>query len=421
MRRLVQRSSHVNWALSDQALVSGCNFATNVLVARNLGIAEFGRFALAWMVVLFVASLAHAAINAPMMSIGPKQPAAAAAEYYGAVILQQGLFAAISFLVVYGGTLGAAAWFPTWQLDGLALPLAVATAFWQIQDFVRRYFFTRGQALQAVINDTISYGGQLAALICLFHVTGAATSSVTVIWVVAVTCGLASLHGALATKPLARARGAVLREVAVRHWRFARWLIASAALVWPSGNLFFVVAGAVLGPAAVGALKAAQNLMGVTHILFQGLENVAPIAAARHLTKAGTVGMIRYLWRVACWGGLATLATVLVIVLAPEFWIRLLLGAEYTRQAGLLLWFGALYLLLFGGIALRLALRTFERTRPIFVSYVFASVFSSLAAYPMTQAYGMSGLMVCWLATQGILQLALWRGLLHSKNLALAT
>jgi len=36
--------SHVNWALADQAMVSGSNFITGILLARTLGIAEFGRF-----------------------------------------------------------------------------------------------------------------------------------------------------------------------------------------------------------------------------------------------------------------------------------------------------------------------------------------------------------------------------------------
>ena len=45
------------WALGDQALVSGMNFMTNVLLARLLGMKEFGIFTLAWMAVLFFNSL----------------------------------------------------------------------------------------------------------------------------------------------------------------------------------------------------------------------------------------------------------------------------------------------------------------------------------------------------------------------------
>ena len=46
--RLLARYSHVNWALADQTMVSGVNFLTGILLARHLGIEEFGRFTLAW-------------------------------------------------------------------------------------------------------------------------------------------------------------------------------------------------------------------------------------------------------------------------------------------------------------------------------------------------------------------------------------
>ena len=74
--RLLTRYSHVNWALADQAMVSGVNFLTAILLARYLGIEEFGRFTLAWMAVLIAYSIQYAMIIAPMMSIGPKQSAA---------------------------------------------------------------------------------------------------------------------------------------------------------------------------------------------------------------------------------------------------------------------------------------------------------------------------------------------------------
>ncbi len=74
--RLLGRYSHINWALADQAMVSGVNFLTGILLARYLGIEAFGQFMLAWMLVLLVNTLQYALVIAPMMSIGPKQPEA---------------------------------------------------------------------------------------------------------------------------------------------------------------------------------------------------------------------------------------------------------------------------------------------------------------------------------------------------------
>ena len=124
--RLLTRYSHVNWALADQAMVSGVNFLTAILLARYLGIEEFGRFTLAWMVVLFAASIQHAAINSPMMSTGPKQSTAERPAYYGAVVAQQIVVSVFIFFAVFSGVRLSDVFFPEWRVEGLALPLAAA-------------------------------------------------------------------------------------------------------------------------------------------------------------------------------------------------------------------------------------------------------------------------------------------------------
>ena len=90
-RAFLTRHGRVNWALADQSLVSGANFFPTIVLARYLGIEEFGRFTLVWMAVLFANSLQHAMVNMPMMSIGPKQAAADAPRYYGAVLAPRNL------------------------------------------------------------------------------------------------------------------------------------------------------------------------------------------------------------------------------------------------------------------------------------------------------------------------------------------
>ena len=41
--QLVRRLGPINWALADQVVVSGGNFLTTLLLARSLGVEEFGR------------------------------------------------------------------------------------------------------------------------------------------------------------------------------------------------------------------------------------------------------------------------------------------------------------------------------------------------------------------------------------------
>ena len=109
----------------------------------------------------------------------------------------------------------------------------------------------------------------------------------------------------------------------LRHWQFGRWLAASKAMEWASGSLFLVAAGVLLGAGAVGALRAAQTLLGVTHILFQGLENIVPVQAAQRYHEDGLRALLRYLRRSGALLLAATAGVALVLAAAPEFWLDL--------------------------------------------------------------------------------------------------
>ena len=97
----LRRHSHTHWARATMLSVSGVNFLTGILLAHGLGIAEFGRFSLAWLVVLFVLSIQESAIVAPMMSIGPKQDLQQRPAYFGGVFFQQAILALVSTVLTW--------------------------------------------------------------------------------------------------------------------------------------------------------------------------------------------------------------------------------------------------------------------------------------------------------------------------------
>ena len=134
------------WALADQALVSGANFLTFVVLARALGVSGFGVFTLSWAVVLLANTLQMALIISPMMSIGPKQDSGSRFRYFGAVTAQEVSFVLFSFCLILAGLKALAFFRPLWGAETLALPLATATATYLAQDYCRRYFFTIGRS-----------------------------------------------------------------------------------------------------------------------------------------------------------------------------------------------------------------------------------------------------------------------------------
>lgn len=394
----------MNLALVDQAMVSGVNFFSGLLFARYLGVEEYGRFALAWMAVLFFNSLQQAGIIAPMMSIGPKQEKDKEAVYYGAVFIQQVIWSVACFFLLWYGVRLSGLLKPEWQAQDLALPLAAALLAWQLQDFLRRYFFVRNQAGLAFLNDAVSYLGQIVLLLTLFQLM--ALDTALVLYIIAATSTLAVGVGLFSLGPLSVSFSTVL-EITKNHWRFSKWMLASALMQWTSGNFFIIGAGGILGPASAGALKASQNIMGVSHIIFQGLENIVPARASYHYYTGGWPRLRAYLKQVTLLGGCCTAGIALLAGAFPVFWLRLFYGDEYSMYGYVLQWYAVIYLLIFLGLPLRAGLRALESSKPIFISYLLMTVFTAATTDFLIGRMGIVGATIGILGTQVICQISL--------------
>lgn len=389
------------WALTDQAVVSATNFLTSVMLARFMGLREFGVFTLAWMAVLFVNSLQFALIVAPMMSIGPRQEEEDRPGYFGAVVFQEMVLVFCCFAAVLVVLKVFGNFFPHAGLQQLALPLAVSAFAYQLQDFVRRYFFATSQSRRALADDALSYLVQLPILYLLYR--AGSLNSATALWAMAGTSLVGLVPGWLWMEPL-NFNWERIRAVSRRHWRVSRWLCASALLQWTSGNLFLIAAPICYGAATAGVLRASQNLMGVTHVWFQGLDNVIPVETARRLHEGGVRSMLAYTRSILMkWGGL-TLLFALVMAAAPGFWLRLLYGQQMVQYGYILRLYALLYVIFFIGGPLRACLQALEFTVPIFWSYLAMTAFAFIFAFPMAKWLGLSGTMLGLLGTQILFQ-----------------
>ena len=413
--RFLSRYSHINWALADQTMVSGINFLTGILLARFLGIEEFGRFTLVWMAVLFVNSIHHAMINSPMMSIGSKQPQSEIPTYYGAVVTQEVIFSSLTFLLLLGGTWLSSIAFPAWEVKNLALPLAFAGLFDLSQCFLRRYYFTRGRAAIAFTIDAIRYLGHTAILIWMFISFKETLDTAKVLWVMSATSGIAVVCGAFFFEQI-KFEITKLKDITSRHWNFSKWLTGTALMIWTNGSFFIIMTGALIGAWAVGALKAAKSIMGICNILVMGLENIVPAGAARKFHTGGKQALCNYMKRVALFGGLATATLAVIASLAPEFWLGLVYGSEYQEYGFLLQGFAVVYILNFLCFPFMAGLQGMEKSKVIFQTYAWMTLFSLLSFYPLIKYGGLPGVLAGFIIVTLIEVLTLWHGFRRELN-----
>jgi O-antigen/teichoic acid export membrane protein len=394
-------------ALGDQALVSGANFATSVILARVLGVREYGVLALAWVAVLFVNSLQYAFIVSPMVSVGPKQEPAERPLYYGSVLAQEIMFAVVSAVALGIAVRLSTAHFPQWNVHGLEWPLSCTALAYLMQDFVRRYLFSVRKSQLALASDAISYLTQLPIISFMSH--DAHFSSQAALWVIAAT-SLAGFATGCCWFESVQLRFSALKKVFVRHWKISRWLAPSALMQWSSGNLFVIAAPIYYGAAAAGILRAVQNIVGVAHIWFLGLDNVVPAEAARLMHSQGLEASFNYIKQVVRRWGTITLIFVLVVAARPEFWLRLVYGMKYAGYGYVLQLYAAVYLLVFFAGPLRASLQALEYTTPMFWSYSAMTVFSVLFAGPFAKRLGLTGVLLGMIGAQLLFQgiVGLW-------------
>jgi len=390
MIKLAKKNRRLSWTLVDQAMVSGVNFLVAIVIARFLGIKEFGVFTLLWMSVLFIQSIQMAMISSPMMSIGPKQDNNERASYYGAVITHQIIFSITSSVFLYIAIILSNYYFPQWSIVDYAFLLSLTVFLSQNQDFIRRLFFIEGRVLAAFLNDVISYGGRLVVLFVLF--LKAEPSLHSVFWVMSITLSISVISGFLMLyKPSFDYQYNL--KILQRHWKMSKWLAGSALMQWTSGNYFIVVAGALFGPISVGVLRAASNIIGISNILFLGLENIVPQSASRHLIVSGVAGLKSYLMKVFIFGGVAILALAIFLSAFSEQILTLLYGKEYADYGYILIWYSMISIISYSIIPLSIGLRTLENTKPLFISYFITTIFSILTASILVATFELNGVM----------------------------
>jgi O-antigen/teichoic acid export membrane protein len=336
-----------------------------------------------------------------MMSIAPKQEEKDRPSYFGAVVFQELVLVVFCFVLVFVAVALSSDLLHIANLQQLALPLAVSAFAYQAQDFVRRYFFATRQSRRALANDALSYLTQLPILFVL-HKVGHLNSAIA-LWVMAGTSILGLIAGWFWVEPIEFHRQWI-KAISLRHWKISRWLSASALLQWTSGNLFVIAAPFYYGAAAAGVLKASQNLMGVAHIWFQGLDNIVPAETARRLREGGTHKMLAYTRSILVkWGGL-TLLFAIGMAAAPGFWLRLIYGSEMVQYSYILQLYALLYVIFFMGGPLRAGLQALEFTVPIFWSYLAMTAFAFAFAVPMAKWLGLSGSLFGLIGSQILFQ-----------------
>jgi O-antigen/teichoic acid export membrane protein len=269
----------------DQAVVSGTNFATSVLIGRLCTQTELGLYYLALSVWLCVRGVQEQLVVAPYMIYSPRRSGDGLASYFGSSLVHNGLLTVGALGGLAGLAVGTANGFGPAGLATTAWVLLGAVPFLMLREFVRHYAFSHLRIGMAIAIDVVVSTLQLGGLLWLGW-TGALTVA-NAYAVIGGACAVASLGWFLARPQAVRVRR---RDVVAdwRHnWVFARWALACHLFTSATPLVMPWVVAFANGAAATGVLAACTTIIGLANVFVLGLANFLSPKAAHAYGRGG--------------------------------------------------------------------------------------------------------------------------------------
>ena len=272
-------------SIVDQAVVSGTNFVTSVMICRAAGVEGLGVYSLALSVVLLARAIQEQLVAAPYLVRNQQKRGDARAAFLGSVVLHQLAVSAVAVLAFAGLGLAVSRGVGPAGLSGVAWLLVFSVPAFLVREFLRQVAFGHLRPMLAVAIDgtvaVVQIGG-LAGLAAAGVLTVRGAFAVMACGCVVAAAGWFFLQPV----PIRFRRAEVLKDWN-ENWAFGRWALLSQ-LVGGAGlyAMPWIVAG-VDGQEATGVFAAGGTLVGIANMFVNGLANYLSPKAARAYADGG--------------------------------------------------------------------------------------------------------------------------------------
>jgi O-antigen/teichoic acid export membrane protein len=391
VRKLVPWVMKGGLAVLDQGLFAGSNFVISILLARWLTPEQYGSYAVAFSVFVFMLMFHQALLLEPMLVFGSSAYRHCLREYLKALLLIH-LAVSLAIVLVLGISAGVALKLgQTNSLAGAFVGVAFAAPSILMLWIIKRICYVK-------LSPGPSAGASF--LYCALIMTGLALlyrndylsplSSFLLMGVGSLVTSavlLIYLRLRLSSSPDAPS----LQDIWRRHWRYGRWAIGANVMMWVPLNVFYPLLSSLSGLAAAGELKALMNFAAPMYQTSGALSPLMLPHAARVLEKRSHRGANSVLWQ----------QTLLSVSYSVPYWVVLLLfqvpifrmiySGRYTEVAYLMpvvalaCVFGSAF---FGPANV---LRVMESPRLVFAAVFISSCVAVAIGIPVTWAWGVKG------------------------------
>jgi len=405
----VPRSSLSQWipwirngtfALTDQALISTSNFILSVLLARWLGSVEYGVYALAFAVYLFLLGCFQALVIEPVSVFGAAEYSERFDVYLGVLLRFQGVISIAAFgffgLAVVVCELAS----PLRSAVGVVFGLAVGCPLLLTFFLLRITAYITGRSAAAV-RAAILYCLTVLVLLFVGQAAGHVTAG-TVFLIMGLASAVASGWLLRSLKPLWSGADFGLVQIAKENWEFGRWELARIGSDWICQNSAYLIAGGLLGVGEVGELKALTTLFLPLNQTITALRRIFLPHLARKFRQMGHASTRDSVRNVALIYAFGAICYGLVLCVGARWLVPLLYGNKFAGIVSLVPWFAVPLVFSVPVYALDMGLRAVRLPKAIFFCSVMAALAQVLVAWPLTRFFGLRGLIMTSLVTSAI-------------------
>lgn len=359
------------YAAFDQAVISLSNFAASILLARFVSPTELGVYVIGFLAIYFIRAVQNGLIVQPLNTFGAVKTSETFKSYFTAVGIYQIL---LSILTAMGAAV--LGWILTLLGNDTLGPTIFVLWFcfltWQLQEFLRRAFYTRADVLKAVwisLCANIIRLGLIVVLANLGEISGLTGLN---------AIGWGSLAGTLLGLWLARDYITPQPQNLIKTWRenwgFGRWILGASMADWVVVDLYPILMAGLVSFAATGVYQALQNLVAPIHVLLRAIDTFATPILAKTYDQFGLPKFKQNLGYVYLISGLPVMGLlVLVLFFTPQL-LYLLKGDTYLPYADGIYVMAIFYLFLFINRPLQLAFRAIRQGKQIFLANILAMV-----------------------------------------------
>lgn len=410
MKLLSIVKSNKSWVLADQVVYSCTGFATTILLAKYLTIEQFGQYSSIIIYLFLLLSISGALIISPFQILYAKHQQSK--SYLPSLFIMQVAICVIMILATFGIYNLFSKHLP-YLVNELPLVILLIAGF-LLHDFIRRVLIGIDKTKTAFIVDAIGGAMQVSSLLYVLEFN-APTLHNALLSIVA-TYIPSTVIGALTLFKTIPSKTRILYYIKI-HFKSGSWLLLSSFFQWWSTNFLVALSGLFLGIEALGALRLAQSLFGVLNAILQMIENYV-LPTASKMYEQSTKKFKEYLQHTTLLSLVIIAPAILIALLFPKEIYGLMGGDKYANYAFVLQGMAMLYLLIFIGYPIRIAIRVFMLNSHFFVAYVATFIFSFLTAKIIISHWNLYGVILALMLNQ-LLMLSYWQYVLFKKKFLL--